>query len=81
MTLGCLGPYQTSVKNLPVKIFLMTKIVTINAAHETYRPYYFNFFKDCLPQISLGPLSSTLSPFVFSFTKFYTNLSQFLDKV
>ena len=29
------------------------------------RPYHFKFFKDCLPQILLGPFLKTLTHIVF----------------
>ena len=32
------------------------------------RPYYFKFFKGCLPQILLGPFLNTLTHMIYSFS-------------
>ena len=44
------------------------------------RPYYFNFFKGCLPQILLGPFWNTLSQILTYLITFWTFMQQFLKK-
>ena len=44
------------------------------------RPYYFNFFKGCLPQILLGPFWNTLSQILTYLITFWTFMQQFFKK-
>ena len=59
--------------------YLMARIFTTITAYEA--DHSTSIFAGCLPKILLGTIFEYIVPFVFSFTKFYTNLSQFSEIV